>query len=321
MEDEVAGGTPQPEDVADQSGGVQPSPQGGGESVESHEQTPVEPDSTPTSGSASPEEPEAAQPAASEPPPSPFGDTSYFPPAAEPVSPGGDASDARVGAAPAQAPGAGSTDAAGGSENWWEQPVPRAAVPVTVPAQPSEPGEAEQEKETDKVSFWRWLSEAAILVALAFAIAFVIKVFVIQPFYIPSGSMEPTLLPGDRVLVNKFIYRMREPKAGDIVVFEAPRDVEKRDFIKRVVAVEGQTVEIKDGKVYVDHKLVDESYLATSRDHSSFGPVTLADNTVFVMGDNRTNSSDSRVFGPFRRDRILGEAFVVYWPFTRWRVL
>ncbi len=215
--------------------------------------------------------------------------------------------------------------ASAGPGNWWEQPIPDPAptVPAPVLSETAPPGPAalQEPAEPERTSFWRWLWEAAILVALAFGIAFVIKLFVVQPFYIPSGSMEPTLFPGDRVLVNKFIYRFRNPEPGDIVVFVAPRDVQERDFIKRVVAVEGQTVEVKDGKLYVDGKARDEAYIASTRDHATFGPVTVADDNVFVMGDNRSNSSDSRVFGPFDRDRIVGEAFATYWPLSRMRGL
>lgn len=229
------------------------------------------------------------------------------------------ASDSRVAAALGQQPA--DQPPPGAPINWWEQP-PAAVAPAPVP-------EAEQQiapvptetTEGERTSFWRWLWEAAVLVVLAFVIAFAIKSYAVQPFYIPSASMEPTLRPGDRVLVNKFIYRVREPEADDIVVFEAPKDSEQRDFIKRVVAVEGQTVEMKDGKLYVEGRLKEESYLQSSRDHTDFGPVTLGENTVFVMGDNRTNSSDSRVFGPFDRARIVGEAFAVYWPVPRVRTL
>ncbi|RJQ54500.1 MAG: signal peptidase I [Actinobacteria bacterium] len=205
---------------------------------------------------------------------------------------------------------------------WWQQPPP-AVEPQYSQASPQSPpfelvSDFAQDEPRERFSFWRWLWEAAVLVVLAFAIAFVIKAFVVQPFFIPSGSMEPTLMPGDRVLVSKFIYRFREPQAGDVVVFAAPNDSQDRDFIKRIVAVEGQTVEVRDGVLFVDGKQQKDNW-ASSQDHSSYGPLTLSDDNVFVMGDNRTNSSDSRVFGPFDRDRILGEAFVIYWPLNRLR--
>lgn len=230
----------------------------------------------------------------------------------------GQPSDARLAAAMNE-PRAQASQTAAPPVNWWEQAPPVSEPPVQQ-AQPL-PAPQDAAEEEEQVSFWRWLWEAAILVILAFAIAFVIKVLLVQPFYIPSGSMEPTLLPGDRVLVNKFMYRFRNPEPGDIIVFAAPRDSQGRDFIKRIVAIEGQTIQVKDGKVYINGKLKEEPYVASAQDHSNFGPLTLSDNNVFVMGDNRTNSSDSRVFGPFNRDRILGEAFVIYWPPSRIRTL
>lgn len=163
-------------------------------------------------------------------------------------------------------------------------------------------------------SFWRWLAEIVVLVAVAFAIAFVLKTFVVQPFYIPSGSMEPTLEPGDRILVNRFVYRFEEPGAGDVVVFVAPHDPASRDFIKRVVATGGQSVEVRAGELYVDGRKLKEPYVAEVPDRSSYGPVTVPAGHVFVMGDNRTNSSDSRVFGPLASKDIVGKAFLIYWP-------
>lgn len=165
-------------------------------------------------------------------------------------------------------------------------------------------------------SFWRWLGELIVLVAIAFAVAYLLKLFIVQPFYIPSGSMEPTLMPGDRILVNKFLYRFEDPRPQDVVVFEAPGDITKRDFIKRVVAVGGQTVELRGGEVHVDGKKLVEPYLSEVPDQSSFGPIEVPQGHVFVMGDNRTNSQDSRYFGSLPKSVLLGKAFVIYWPLT-----
>lgn len=177
-----------------------------------------------------------------------------------------------------------------------------------------EAGERPDGRERHSYSFWRWLVEIAVLVAVAFAIAFLLKTFVVQPFYIPSGSMEPTLEPGDRILVNRFVYRFQEPRPGDVVVFIAPHDPASRDFIKRVVAVGGQSVEVRAGELYVDGKKLREPYVAQVPDRSSYGPVRVPADAVFVMGDNRTNSSDSRVFGPLASEDIVGKAFLIYWP-------
>lgn len=165
-----------------------------------------------------------------------------------------------------------------------------------------------------------FLKELPVLFITAVAIAFVIKWLVVQPFYIPSQSMEPTLVPGDRVLVSKFIYRFVEPKPGDIIVFIAPND-ESRDFIKRVVATENDTVEVKDGKLYVNGKLSTGTYKTMPGDYSNWGPKEIEKDHVFVMGDNRPNSMDGRVFGPLPKKNILGKAFMVYWPPTRIKLL
>lgn len=179
------------------------------------------------------------------------------------------------------------------------------------------PSDATQSKESSLRGF---LKELPVLVLTAVVVAWLIKSFVIQPFVIPTGSMEPTLIPGDRVLVNKFIYRFRQPQPGDVIVFIAPSDA-TRDFIKRIVAVAGQKVEMRQGKVYVDGKPRLEPYLSPRSDVRDFGPVVVPQGNVFVMGDNRTESFDSRWFGPLQEKKILGEAFVVYWPAGRLHTL
>lgn len=169
--------------------------------------------------------------------------------------------------------------------------------------------------EEDGVSFGRWLAELVVLVGLAFVLAQGIKTFVVQPFMIPSGSMEPTLEIGDRVLVNKFVYRFAKPEVGDIVVFKSPDDT-RTDYIKRVVAVEGQTVSIAGDKLVVDGVPITESYThGTPTEPGDLElPVRVPKGQVFLMGDNRTNSTDSRWFGPQPISRVLGKAFMIYWP-------
>ncbi|MFA5843609.1 MAG: signal peptidase I [Coriobacteriia bacterium] len=171
------------------------------------------------------------------------------------------------------------------------------------------------------VSFFRWLAELVVVVATAFLLASAIKTYVVQPFVIPSGSMEPTLEIGDRVLVNKFVYRFSTPSPGDIVVFRRPAsDV---DYIKRVIAVGGQTVDVRNGAVFVDGRRLTERYIhGASTDPGSVGlPLLVPEGSVFLMGDNRTNSQDSRWFGAQTRSAVLGRAFVVYWPLADGRVL
>ncbi|NCO65577.1 signal peptidase I [Candidatus Aquicultor secundus] len=171
-----------------------------------------------------------------------------------------------------------------------------------------------------KDSFVSFLKELPVLVITAVIIAFVIKWLVVQPFYIPSGSMEPTLVPGDRVLVSKFIYRFVQPKPGDIIVFIAPNG-DGRDFIKRIVATGGDTVEVKEGRLYVNGKPSQGDYKTMPGDYSNFPAKKIPKGRVFVMGDNRPNSMDARVFGPLDENAILGRAFTVYWPLDHMTLL
>jgi signal peptidase I len=188
----------------------------------------------------------------------------------------------------------------------------------------------------------QFLKELPGLVILAFALALIIKTFLFQAFFIPSGSMEPTLMPGDRVLVNKIPYYFHDPRRGDIIVFEDPhpgatedRGVvggfvhwlfqgigvqrpENEDFIKRVIGLPGDTVEGKDGGVYVNGVRIAEPYLPEGEKTDKFDPHTVPPGMLFVLGDNRGNSSDSRFsLGDIPIDKVIGKAFVVMWPPSR----
>lgn len=175
----------------------------------------------------------------------------------------------------------------------------------------------------------------AILVAIVLALF--IRTFVIQAFKIPSGSMKETLLIGDHILVNKFIYGIKipftqktiipikTPKSGDIVVFEFPEDPEK-DFIKRVIGVAGDVVEVHDKKVYVNHKLLNHDYgiytdpysfPASVQPRDNFGPVRVPPNSFFVMGDNRDQSYDSRFWGFVSLKAVKGKALIIYWSWDK----
>ncbi|MDZ4654577.1 MAG: signal peptidase I [Coriobacteriia bacterium] len=168
-----------------------------------------------------------------------------------------------------------------------------------------------------EVSVGRWLLELIVLVGIAFLLATGIKTWVVQPFVIPTGSMIPTLEIYDYVIANKFIYRFQDPTSGDIVVFLSPSS-NSTDYIKRVIAVGGQEVDIRDGVVYVDGSALDEPYTHGMR--TDPGPLVLPlivpDSYVWLMGDNRKNSQDSRWFGPQPVSRIVGKAFFIYWPIS-----
>jgi signal peptidase I len=200
--------------------------------------------------------------------------------------------------------------------------VPQASTAPTLPAPPA-PGPVA--KTDDEQPFWRWLVEFVVLVGLAVLLAMGIKAWVVQPFFIPSGSMIHTLEINDRVLVNKFIYRFGAPKPGNVVVFAGPVGPSgtDEDLIKRVIAVGGQTVDIRDGYVYVNGKKLDEPYVTpANRDKYTLpAPVKIPAGYIWVMGDNRGNSADSRVIGPQPVSRVLGQAFVIYWPIDRLRGL
>jgi len=167
----------------------------------------------------------------------------------------------------------------------------------------------------------------AILVAVVLAL--IIRTFVVQAFKIPSGSMKNTLLIGDHILVNKFIYGVKipfsgatlipvkNPERGDIVVFKYPQDPSK-DFIKRVVGVAGDRIEIRNKKVYVNGKCQKNEFAIFTDNRSLpgrdyLGPITVPKDSLFVMGDNRDNSHDSRFWGFVELKAVKGEAFIIYW--------
>lgn len=186
--------------------------------------------------------------------------------------------------------------------------------------------------------------ELPFLVLLAFSIALIVKTFALQAFYIPSASMEPGLQINDRILVNKLVYRLHDPRRGDIIVFardedRAPRSLVQRirgilfeglgvtrpghtDFIKRVIGLPGDTIEIENGTVYVTpvegaRFALDEPY-AVEEPGSAFGPYVVPAGALFVLGDHRPNSGDSRSdLGPIDRDDVIGRAFIRIWPPSR----
>ena len=181
-----------------------------------------------------------------------------------------------------------------------------------------------------------WLEFPLILI-VAFALVFlVVRPYVVEAFYIPSESMVPTLEVGDRVLVNKFIYRFTEPERGDVVVFKTPEGVdnsvdgnpiarlvgwfqgkrdERQDLIKRVVGLPDDTIAVRNGRLFINGERQNEPYLNKALpDQSFFEQTTVPQGKVFVMGDNRTNSRDSRFIGPIPEENIEGEAFLRFWP-------
>ncbi|MCX5841485.1 MAG: signal peptidase I [Deltaproteobacteria bacterium] len=179
--------------------------------------------------------------------------------------------------------------------------------------------------------------EYAEAIIIAILIAFFIRTFIVQAFKIPSGSMKPTLLIGDHILVNKFIYGIKipfirknlisisEPKRGDVIVFIYPEDRSK-DFIKRVIGVGGDTIEIRNKKIFLNglpfqdtHGVYVDDFIipGTIQPRDNFGPMTVPKGAVFAMGDNRDQSYDSRFWGVVELKDVLGKAFIMYWSWNR----
>ncbi len=161
---------------------------------------------------------------------------------------------------------------------------------------------------------WVAVIVGAVLVAL------LVKTFVVQAFRIPSESMVPTLETGDRVLVNKLSYKAHDLNRGDVVVFDRPESLpggpdEPKDLIKRVIGLPGDELITRNGQVYVNGRLLDEPYLPEGTPTLGIDQtLTVPEGKVLVMGDNRENSSDGRVFGPIDEDTIIGRAFMIMWP-------
>jgi signal peptidase I len=193
---------------------------------------------------------------------------------------------------------------------------------------------SENDKQTPKKSALRENVEAILL---AIVLALFIRTFIVQAFKIPSGSMKETLLIGDHILVNKFLYGVKlpfisttiiaykEPKRGDIVVFKFPEDPDK-DFIKRVVGVAGDVVEGRDKKVFVNHEPLNHDYgihkdsriiPGNRQPRDNFGPLVVPEKSLFVMGDNRDHSYDSRFWGFVNLKAVRGKAFLIYWSWDK----
>jgi signal peptidase I len=193
---------------------------------------------------------------------------------------------------------------------------------------------ASEKKRSAKSTLREWVES----IVIAFVLAMFIRTFIVQAFKIPSGSMRPTLIEGDRILVSKFIYGaripltdrlrlpgIRKPQRGDVVVFLYPEDP-TRDFIKRLIATEGEAVQIKNGKIYINDQPLDDPKFA--RNYVNRGPyakqgdsVVIPPDSLFVLGDNSTSSQDSRYWGFVPERYILGKAFLIYWPLHRIRII
>ena len=160
-----------------------------------------------------------------------------------------------------------------------------------------------------------------VSVVSAIVLALIIRTFVVELYIVDGPSMRPTLQHDERLVVNKFIYRIRNPQRGEIIIFRYPRDP-SRDFIKRVIAVGGDTIEMKDGRVYVNDEIIHEDYIL-DKTKTEYPKVTVPEGTLFVCGDNRDNSLDSRSgdVGYLPLENVKGKAMLIFWPFDELKVL
>ena len=204
-------------------------------------------------------------------------------------------------------------------------------VSALVAADDAETGEAVRadlnEKQRSQLrAVWEWV----FVVVIAIGAAMLIRLFLFQQYYIDGPSMQTTLMPQDRVLVNKMSYKLHDIHRGDVIVFDrVTNQVQHDDLIKRVLGLPGETLEIRSCIVYINGVQVDEPYLnpeqtsqiepsARCGSHTDMAPIEVSEGMVFVMGDNRVQSFDSRDFGPIDTDKVRGRAFVVIWPASAW---
>ncbi len=198
--------------------------------------------------------------------------------------------------------------------------IPEPAPPETAadPDTGAPPPTAEGSPQSSRRGIGGLLGETLQIVVPAVLLALVLHIFMAQATVVYGQSMQPNLMPSERLVIEKVSYRFHEPRRADIVVLDLPQMSEL--LIKRVVALPGETVEIRDGYLWIDGRPLDEPYVF-NRDASWYGPITLGPDMYFVMGDNRGNSNDSRVFGPVPRQAIVGRAWIRYWPLNRFQLL
>jgi len=232
-------------------------------------------------------------------------------------------------------------DSPAGPSTATDTPPPPAGTPPP-PGAPAEAIPDDRGKGGKGKGPFGFLKELPALIIIAFVLALLIKTFLVQAFYIPSPSMDPTLKVGDRVLVNKLAYKFNGPSRGDVIVFSNPDQCPEphrnpfsaffhwiteglgvsspacEDFIKRVIGLPGDVVEERQGVIYVNGQRLVEPYLSKQRDTRTLGPWPVEPGHVFVLGDNRVNSNDSRFgLGQIRIDHIVGRAFIIIWPPSR----
>jgi len=158
-----------------------------------------------------------------------------------------------------------------------------------------------------------------IAIVSAVIVAILIRIFIFEPFIVPTPSMEPTLIVGDKVIVNKLSYKMGSLARGDIIAFHSTTEDEK-ELVKRAIAIEGDEIVLtSEGEIFVNGERIEEGYLQSGQNISYLNQtIIVGEDEVFVMGDNRNNSFDSRYFGMIHEEDIFGEFLIIYWPPSRW---
>lgn len=200
---------------------------------------------------------------------------------------------------------------------------------MTEPNKLSDPS-ASHDSKTDHdqtpawVKFWHNQRENLQILAIAIILSLLIRGYVAEPRFIPSDSMFPTLEIGDRLVIEKVSYHLHPPAQGDIIVFQPPEILQTQGypkgqaFIKRIIGLPGEKLNIQDGRVYINDQPIVEAYTAEPPNYSLYQPVMIPDHQYFVMGDNRNNSNDSHVWGFLPQENIIGRAFWRFWPLSKW---
>lgn len=182
----------------------------------------------------------------------------------------------------------------------------------------TEQTEAAPPEQSQSSALWLLLRELLETIVLSLVIFLLIRL-VIQNYRIESHSMQPNFYEGEFILVNKLAFKLGEPSRGEVIVFHNPGNVEE-DYIKRVIGLPGDVVEIRNQIIFINGQELAEPY-ATNPFNDNYGPITVSDNHLFVMGDNRGNSSDSRRIGPIPEELIVGQAWLRVWPFNKWGII
>lgn len=166
-----------------------------------------------------------------------------------------------------------------------------------------------------------FLKEFIIPLVIGLIVVYLLRFFIFGLYYVPSGSMIPNLEINDHVFATKFSYQIHDPERYDVIVFNYPIEYKENKkevrYVKRLMGLPNETIEIRNNKIYINGKVIDDPFRASDTDMSDFGPITIGENEFFMMGDNRNHSNDSRFWGTVPRDLLIGKVQMIYWPISR----